>query len=236
MKTLTIRLSAPLQSYGDEATFARRTSNDYPSKSAVVGMIAAALGYRRDDSRIKRLGELLFAVRVDQPGTKLTEFQTVEWKRDTRKLTYREYLQDAVFVAAVGSDDNQLIDQIADALLHPVFPLYLGRRSNPPAGRLVIRQFENLNPLDVLTELGWQASTWYQRRHKEIKALIVGDAALFNNDQRNFLVKDQPVSFSQRNRQHGYRTTSRRRVALKLAKKIADVDKVATNHDIWKVL
>ena len=35
MKTLVIRLTAPLQSYGNEATFNRRTSNYYPSKSDI---------------------------------------------------------------------------------------------------------------------------------------------------------------------------------------------------------
>ena len=41
MKTLTIKLTGPLQSYGNEATFSRRTSYHYPSKSAVIGLIAA---------------------------------------------------------------------------------------------------------------------------------------------------------------------------------------------------
>lgn len=88
MKTLTIRLTSPLQSYGNEATFARRTSGDYPSKSAMIGFVAAALGYQRDDSRIVKLNELRFAVRVDQRGKTLTDFQTVEWKKNTRKITY----------------------------------------------------------------------------------------------------------------------------------------------------
>ncbi len=47
MKTLTIRLIAPLQSYGNQATFERRTSDDHPSKSAIIGMIAAAMGYKK---------------------------------------------------------------------------------------------------------------------------------------------------------------------------------------------
>lgn len=81
MKTLVIRLTAPLQSYGNEATFNRRTSNYYPSKSAVIGMIAAALGYRRDDSRINNLNNLKLAVRIDQPGKFMTDFQVVEYQK-----------------------------------------------------------------------------------------------------------------------------------------------------------
>lgn len=81
MKTLTINFNSPLQSYGNEASFSRRTSSDYPSKSAVIGMLAAAMGYRRDDNRITALNDLKFAVRVDQPGRTLTDYQTVEWKK-----------------------------------------------------------------------------------------------------------------------------------------------------------
>jgi CRISPR system Cascade subunit CasD len=140
MKSLTIRLTAPLQSYGNEATFNRRTTDDYPSKSAIIGMIAAALGYRRDDSRINSLNKLLMAVRIDQPGKVLTDFHMVEYaqnsKKTKRKLTYRDYLQDAVFIVAIGSKDEDLIDRIEYALKHPYFQLSLGRRSNAPAGLL----------------------------------------------------------------------------------------------------
>lgn len=76
MKTLIIKLAAPLQSYGNEATFNRRTSYRYPSKSAVLGMIAAALGYRRNNTKkITALNQLQMAVRIDQPGETLTDFQ-----------------------------------------------------------------------------------------------------------------------------------------------------------------
>lgn len=81
MKTLTIKLSAPLQAYGNEASFERRTSWQAPSKSAVIGMIAAALGLRRDSEQISELNSLAFAVRIDQPGKIMTDFHTVEWKK-----------------------------------------------------------------------------------------------------------------------------------------------------------
>ena len=119
MKTLEINLKSPLQSYGNEASFSRRTSNDYPSKSAVIGMLAAAMGYRRNDKRIMALNRLNFAIRVDQPGRALTDYQTVEWKNDPRQITYRDYLQDAVFVAAVGSEASQLLDALAESLKLP---------------------------------------------------------------------------------------------------------------------
>lgn len=93
MDVLTIRVSAPLQSYGNQATFNRRTTNYYPTKSAVIGLVAASLGLRREDDHIQRLNQLEYAVRIDQVGLMMTDFQTVETdpQKETRKITYREY-------------------------------------------------------------------------------------------------------------------------------------------------
>lgn len=214
MKTLTIKLTAPLQSYGNEATFERRTTNDYPTKSAIIGMIAAALGYRRTDERIAKLNELSFAVRLDQVGTILTDYQTVEWKQNTRKITYREYLQDAVFVVAIGSEDDQLIEVISYALHHPQFPLALGRRSNAPAGVLKTKLFSDVSPVSVLQQLTWQAAAWYQKRPHRAGLNIIADADLVAEKQNSTLVKDRVVSFDQQNRRYGFRAIAKVEVKL----------------------
>lgn len=211
MKILTIKLTAPLQSYGNEATFERRTTADYPTKSAVVGMIAAALGYRRSDQRILALNELKFAVRIDQTGRTLTDFQTVEWKANTRKVTYRDYLQDAVFMVAVGSQDETLIEKIDWALHHPRFQLFLGRRSNAPAGVLRTKLSTAASPVATLKQVAWQAIPSYRYRHGERDLEIIADADLIP-DAQGAMVKDQVRSFAQRNRQHGFRAVAVTRV------------------------
>lgn len=219
MKTLTIRLAAPLQSYGNEATFNRRTSNYYPSKSAVVGMIAAALGYRRDDPKINELNDLKMAVRIDQPGKFLTDFQVVEYQKTpskkAKKITYRSYLQDAVFVAAIGLEDAEKINQIKYALKHPKFQLFLGRRANAPAGLLEIDDF-NDEPVKVLEELPWKASEWYQKKYRssDYTAEIIADADILPN-KRSYLVKDLVGSFNQKQRYHNYRAVGKEHVVLK---------------------
>lgn len=236
MKTLTIRLTAPLQSYGNEATFNRRTSNYYPSKSAVIGMIAAALGYRRDDKRIQKLNKLLMAVRIDQPGSFITDFQVVEYQKNastkSKKITYRSYLQDAVFMVAI-SGENSEIDSIEYALKHPKFQLFLGRRSNAPAGPLKIDMFSD-DPLTVLKNLSWKASDWYQRKHKNNKSFateIIADADL-DVDQMNFLVKDAALSFDQKHRMHGYRPIVKERCEIPIENDSAD----NTDHDVMKAV
>lgn len=210
MKTATIRLTAPLQSYGNQASFNQRTSDNYPSKSAVIGIIAAALGYRRDDARILQLNNLLFAVRIEQSGNMMTEFQTVEYQKSStktaRKLTYREFIQDAVFMVAIGSGNDHEIEKIVSALKHPKFQLYLGRRSNPPAGPLMIETYDEENPLQVLEKLSWQAESWYQKRLRAPKFLtrIIADAEL-NPENNITMIKDKVGSFNQKNRYYQYR-------------------------------
>ncbi|MFD1485325.1 type I-E CRISPR-associated protein Cas5/CasD [Lacticaseibacillus baoqingensis] len=235
MKTLTIRLSAPLQAYGDQASFARRTTNPYPTKSAIIGMIAAAFGYRRTDPRIQALNQLAFAVRVDQPGSVLSEFQTVEWKPNTRKITYRDYLQDAVFVAAIGGDTAE-IEQIAAALKKPQFQLYLGRRAAVPAVVLKMQQFADTDPVTVLQQLEWQASLWFQQRHRKqatYSAELYADHQLIPAKGTQ-LVKDRVLSFDQRARQHGFRAIAQTRVTLANAQYRAP--EVGTDHDAWTAI
>jgi len=229
MKTLTIKLTAPLQSYGNEATFERRTTNDYPTKSAVIGMVAAALGYRRADARIASLNELHFAVRVDQIGRNLTDFQTVEWKKDTRKITYRDYIQDAIFVVALGSENEALIDEVKFALKHPKFQLFLGRRSNAPAGVLQLHEFSEEAPIEVLKQFAWQAAPWYQRKRSPQTVEVIADADLIS-DHSDVMVKDRIVSFDQRNRRYGFRAISRIRIGVTNLK--TQSDDADTQHDI----
>jgi len=213
MKTLAIKLAAPLQSYGDEATFSRRTTSDYPTKSAVIGMIAAALGYRRTDARIESLNALNFAVRIDQVGKVLTDFHTVEWKKGTRKITYRDYLQDAVFIVAVGSENIQLIDEVCFALKHPRFQLFLGRRANVPAGYLEVHEFLEMNPVATLAQLAWQAAPWYQRKFRQETLEVIADSDLIGESQ-SVMVRERVISFDQRNRQYGFRAIARTRIKL----------------------
>lgn len=217
MKTLTINLTGPLQAYGNEASFSRRTSYLSPSKSAVLGMIAAALGYRRDDPRITQLNQLQMAVRIDQPGRIMTDFQTIEYdpKHQKRSLSYRDYLQDAVFVVAVSGDDKQ-IDQIQAALHHPKFQLFLGRRSNVPAGPLKTMMFSNENPVEVLKSYGWQAAKWYQQRQKQAtySAKILADANLIPDSRFSTFIKDNVGSFNQDHRWHSYRAVISIHVSL----------------------
>ena len=47
MATLLLRLAAPLQAWGADSKFETRKTGREPTKSGVVGLLAAALGLRR---------------------------------------------------------------------------------------------------------------------------------------------------------------------------------------------
>ena len=59
MATLLLRLAAPMQSWGDESKYDIRQTGKTPSKSGVIGMLAAALGLRRDSEEIPALSAAL---------------------------------------------------------------------------------------------------------------------------------------------------------------------------------
>ena len=84
MATLLLRLAAPLQSWGADSKFETRKTNREPTKSGVIGLLAAALGLRRDDAAgLARLNGLNFAVRADREGSLLVRSFWWGWKART---------------------------------------------------------------------------------------------------------------------------------------------------------
>ena len=67
MPTLLLRLAAPMQSWGVSSRFTVRDTLREPTKSGVVGLIAAALGRPRT-VQLDDLATLRMGVRIDQPG------------------------------------------------------------------------------------------------------------------------------------------------------------------------
>ncbi len=165
MSVLLLQLAGPLQAWGDSSRFTRRETRREPTKSGVVGLLASALGRSRE-ADLSDLAALEFAVRVDQPGTILRDFQTERpLKGDPMPLTHRYYLADAKFLVALGGDRNFLCE-IDRALERPCWPLYLGRRSCPPdlpLSRGVRDEYADVR--EALTHEPWVASPWYQKTH-----------------------------------------------------------------------
>lgn len=199
MATLLLRLAAPLQAWGSDSKFETRKTNREPTKSGVIGLLAAALGLRRDESEaLARLAQLRFGVRVEREGQLLVDYHIAKTQdQKTSYVTYRHYLQDAVFLAGLESGDEALLRELEAALRHPVYPLYLGRRSCPPTLPLCLGIRQG-SLLDVLRTEPMQG-----RKPETGKLRIVADAD--PADPAAVPRQDLPVSFSPVHRQYGFR-------------------------------
>jgi CRISPR system Cascade subunit CasD len=161
-----------MQAWGNnQSKFAIRRSDAAPGKSAIVGLLCAALGVSRleaADGWLERLSALRMGVRIDRPGIRWWDYHTVgagmqmriaEGEGKTKPgamLTRREYLCDASFLVALQGE-AELISELETALKMPKWTLYLGRKCCPPS-RPMLEQpcgdFPNL--LDALRDIPWK--------------------------------------------------------------------------------
>ena len=156
-KHLIFQLYGPMASWGDVAVGEMRPTFDHPSKSAVLGLVAAALGLKRSDAEEQRaLAEnYRFAVRLETPGVLLRDFHTAEVPsgknlpayvqtrrdelnavkhKDNPVLSRRDYCCDARATICLWSESNDphwSLYELAEELCTPSFLLYLGRKSCP---------------------------------------------------------------------------------------------------------
>lgn len=216
-RVLLLRLAGPLQSWGGSSRFTRRGTHAEPTKSGLIGLLAAAQGRRRHDP-IEDLAGLRLGVRVDRPGSLMTDFQTAIRSTPLRgggvkkvplPLSYRHYLADAVFLAAVEGPPS-LIDGLAEAVLRPRYPLALGRRSCPPAGRLVEAVTDGTVE-STLTERSWLGRPVHPPRGwaPPSRLLMVRDLAEGEPVAGAEREHDVPVSFDPNRRRFGWRWVRR---------------------------
>ena len=147
------RLYGHMASWGDIAVGEVRPSYTHPSKSAVLGLIAAALGISRDQESLhRRLADSYgFAVRIDNVGEPLSDYHTVQVppsgtgrKRTifaTRRdevvtlpreklktiISKRDYRMDtlATVVLWERASPPHSLEKLAEALQYPGYVLYL---------------------------------------------------------------------------------------------------------------
>lgn len=210
METLIFQLEAPLSSWGEVAVGEYRPSAEYPSQSAVQGLLGAALGLDRDDDAAQaslRSGYRL-AVGVLSQGRLLRDYHTaqVPSRTDLKKrphatrrdelslpksdlntiLSSRDYRQDAAALVAVQAVANApySLAQLAEALKKPKFVLYLGRKSCPVAVPLHPRVISAETISTAFSDYQKQlADLWQQQlpKHTEPNNLAVQKIAWGDN-------------------------------------------------------
>ena len=210
MPTLLLRLAGPMQSWGTTSRFDQRDTGKEPSKSGVVGLLAAALGIDREtwNDELKSLAALTMGVRHDRPGVLKYDYQTAQniISADRSKVhgtavTTRDYLADAVFLVGLQGEDRALLERAHAALHNPVWPLALGRKSYVPSETVWLEGgVQNAPLLEALKARPWLATP--RRNESAPRRLLV---SLESQDGSGALRMDQPLS-SFAERRFGART------------------------------
>lgn len=196
---LILRLSGPMQAWGQPTFEGTRPTASFPTRSGLLGLLGACLGIRRSDkTALQNLADSVrFAVRCDNhavegkeiPTVKLTDYHTVQNAReDYRGLkshdtiqTWREYLCDAHFTVALWCAENSVytLQQLTNAVQKPYFTPYLGRRSCPLTCPLYVANCEAVDPKQALAQF-------------EGRGVIYSEEAI-NDDDRRYRVRDEPI-------------------------------------------
>ncbi|MCE9574553.1 MAG: type I-E CRISPR-associated protein Cas5/CasD [Deltaproteobacteria bacterium] len=160
LRGVAIRLHGPLQAWGGAAIGDSRPTLPFPTRSGVLGLVAASLGIpRRDEARLLALADgARVHVRVDAPGVSLVDDQTIQGnpKASSTRQTIqskRTYLCDASFVAVIVPGAADSTAAIAHALRHPAFAPFLGRRSCAPSTPLLLREVVADEPIALFADI-----------------------------------------------------------------------------------
>jgi len=203
MPTLLLRLVGPMQSWGTTSRFDQRDTGKEPSKSGVVGLLAAALGIDRENwMDLEPLTRLSMGVRHDRPGVPKRDYQTAGCAKSETIIkadgsqakdgvvSQRYYLADACFLVGLEDKDVTLLKRIHVALQNPVWTLALGRKSYVPSESVWINDGLQDAPLmDLLSLWPWITK---QRKWEEFPEKLL--VSCESEDGSGVLKMDQPLS------------------------------------------
>lgn len=165
-------LAAPMGAFGDLAGHERRSSGSWPARSAVLGLVGAAMGVRRNDRAAQQgLAGWRVAVSVLSRGMAFRDFHTVQTvptariKRpatrrdaletldigDNTLITWRDYRSDCTFGVALWGQEG--LSAVKEALDHPCFVPYLGRKSCPLSAPMAPRIVEADSLIEALAQI-----------------------------------------------------------------------------------
>lgn len=199
-KYLVFLLCSPMASFGDYAGHERRGSGLVPLRSAVLGLIGAAIGVKRSDSNGQdQLRSYSVAVQSFQQSTPLRDYHTVQTvptakakRPDSRRyalekaglginttITIRDYRCDVMVGVALWGDDAWDLEDIERHLRCPTYPLYLGRKSCPLTSPLSPFVCVERGPVEALEKI--EIPEWQQSRKIQIE------------DRNRFTIYSDPV-------------------------------------------
>jgi CRISPR system Cascade subunit CasD len=170
MTTLLMRMRAPMMSWGDHSRFTIRDTRREPTKSAVIGLLCAALGRPRWEP-VHDLAALKMGVRVDREGVMLCDYHTVmdsiksSGSKGDTVLSDRYYMADADYLVGLEGD-RSLLETLDAALESPCWQLYFGRKSFVPS--CPVRQgISELELANALEDFQNHPTRWQQLSSKQ---------------------------------------------------------------------
>jgi CRISPR system Cascade subunit CasD len=198
MATLLLRLSAPLQAWGTQSDFSNRDTGREPSKSGLIGLLCAALGRPRS-APVEDLASLRMGVRVDKEGIIRRDYHTAgkggyykvdgSIERSNLMTSDRYYLVDAKFLVGLEGDSD-LLTGLQEALMRPVWLLFLGRKACIPAERVWLADgLQDMPLLEALRGYPWLGTAG---QPPEMLRFVIED------ENGNLVRNDQPLSFRPR--------------------------------------
>jgi CRISPR system Cascade subunit CasD len=198
MATLLLRLIGPMQSWGTTSRFDHRDTAKEPSKSGVLGLVAAALGIDREDwQSLEPLTHARMGVRHDRSGVPKRDYQTARdiTSADRTKIhptavTVRDYLADAAFLVGLELEDESLLRRADAALRNPAWPIWLGRKSYVPSEPVWLKDGVQSSTVRPVLE-NWPWLSHLRRGEARPSSLL----ASFESEYDSGLLKmDQPLS------------------------------------------
>lgn len=224
MRHLALYLRAPLQSWGASSKFGDRGTIDAPTRSGLLGLIAAACGIDKNDEARDRewladAAKLSLSILAFRRGGRMTDYHTVGARYDKddpwqkrmipvtadgkprgTDLTHRDYLMDSVF-GVVISGDNAIVAEMAEGLANPVWGVWFGRKSCIPTEPILVGVFDSDEAARKALDARLRASLERgggkiagKREDEAVKFDLVEAAA----DEAEETLLDVPVSFKKR--------------------------------------
>ena len=210
---LLMRLEAPLIAFGGETIDNYGLIRDFPALSMVTGLLANALGYRREESELhaRLQSRLVVGARLDGETQRLTDFQTAQlgaadkgwttWGSPEERrggagsynsphLRYRDYLASLNVLVALRLEpavEIPTLDDLAQALDRPARPLFIGRKTCLPSRRVFAGWQEATNILEALKAVPFPESPIRLRlQWPDGEGVLAGDRVLDLCVERNW--------------------------------------------------
>ena len=219
MKHLALYLCAPMQSWGASSKFGDRGTLDAPTRSGLLGLLAAACGIDKNDEArdrewLARAAELSLCVLAFRRGDRMPDYHTVgarydkddSWQKRMipttpdgkprgTDVTHRDYLADSVF-GAVLSGDDALVSEMAAGLADPAWGVWLGRKNCIPTEPVLAGVFDSEDGAKAALAARWRASC--ERAGKTADGAVAFAIAEAVAGEEDETLLDVPVSFAKR--------------------------------------